>query len=43
MVDILCFLATGKASREQLVELNAKISAALAVFQKAAETEHVKA
>lgn len=43
MVDILCFLATGKASREQLVELNAKISGALSVFQKAAETEQVKA
>ena len=43
MVDILCFLATGKASREQLAELNAKISGALTVFQKASETEHVKA
>ncbi len=43
IVDLLCFLSSGRATKEQLEELNSRISGALSVFQKTADTEQVKA
>ena len=41
IVDILCFLSSGKATKEQMEELRNRMAEVLRVFQKDEATERV--